>query len=77
MFRKKDVLKNFRNFMGKHFLMKPFFNEVAFLRTCNFIKEDSDTGVFVWNFPNFFEKHLCTSASKLYLKGDSNTSVFI
>ena len=29
------------------------FNKVAVLRTCNFIKKDSNTGAFLWNLQNF------------------------
>ena len=48
------------------------FNKVAVLTACNFIKKDSDSGDFlkiceiVKN--NYFEEHLCTTASKPYIK---------
>ena len=39
------VFKNFTKFTGKHQCQSLFFNKVAG-GTCNFIKRDSDTGVF-------------------------------
>ena len=36
---KKGVLKNFANFTGKHLCWSLFFNKVADLRVCNFIKK--------------------------------------
>ena len=68
--RKKPVLKSF---------FKVFF---IVLGPCNVIKEDSSTGAFLLNFQNFlehlyFEEHLWTSVSKLFLKRDSNTGVLL
>ena len=40
----KDVLKNFANFTEKHLCGNLFFNKVAVLRACNFIKKASDMG---------------------------------
>ena len=39
LFFKKGVLKNFANFTGKHLCWSLFFNKVAGLRACNFIKK--------------------------------------
>ena len=39
VFFKKGVLKNFANFTGKHLCWSLFFNKVAGLRACNFIKK--------------------------------------
>ena len=39
VFFKKGVLKNFANFTGKHLCWSLFFNKVADLRVCNFIKK--------------------------------------
>ena len=40
-----NVFKNFTRFTGKHLCQSLFFNKVAG-GTCNFIKKDSDAGVF-------------------------------
>ena len=37
-------------------MLESLFNKVAFLRTGDFIKEDSDTGAFLWNFQTFYRK---------------------
>ena len=47
MFFKRGVLKNFTIFIGKHLCWGILFNKVAGLKACNFIKRDSDTGVFL------------------------------
>ena len=49
MFFKIGVLTNFANFAGKHL---GFLNKVAGLKPCNFVKRDSNTGVFLGNFQN-------------------------
>ena len=55
--------------------LESFFNKVGVLRICDFMKVDSDTGGFLWNWQkfknNYFEEHLWMSASKLYLKRDT------
>ena len=56
-------------------LLESLFSKVAVLGTCNFIKEGSPTHVFSCEIcklfkSNYFEEHLWTSASKLYLKTD-------
>ena len=54
VFCKKEVLRNFAKFTGKHLCQSFFFNKVAGLQACNFIlKNDSGTGLFLrilWNF---------------------------
>ena len=52
MFYKKDVLRNFEKFTGKHLCQRPFLNEVAGLRpkACNFIKKKSLAQVFSCEF---------------------------
>ena len=66
-------------------VLESLFNKAAVPRTRNFIKEDSDTGASLWNLQTFriykfskqlFWRNLWMSASKLYLKKDSNTGVF-
>ena len=44
---KKDVLKNFSKFTGKHLCQSLFFNKVAGLRPAILLKRDSGTGVFL------------------------------
>ena len=39
VFFKKNVLKNFANFTGKHLCWSLFFNKVTGLRACSFIKK--------------------------------------
>ena len=34
-------------------VLESLFNQVAVLRACNFIKEDSNTGAFPWNLQTF------------------------
>ena len=34
-------------------VLESLFNKVAVLRACNFIKEDSNTGAFLWNLQTF------------------------
>ena len=72
MFCKKNVFKDFRIFTKKTPVLQSFFNKVAVLRTCNFIKEDSDTSTICEMSEmfknNYFEEHLSMSASKLYLR---------
>ena len=53
---KKLLLKLLAEFTGKH-LCWSLFNKVSCLQTCNFIKRDSNTGVFLWILRNF-EEHL-------------------
>ena len=47
VFVKKDVLKNFANFKGKHLCLETFFNKVAGLQPVNFLKRDSNTSDFL------------------------------
>ena len=52
------VLRNFVKFTGKHLRQGLSFNKVAGLtQTCNFIKKDSGTGIFLWILRNF-KQHL-------------------
>ena len=47
VFCKKDVLKNFAKFTGKHLRQSLFFNKVAGLRPATLLKRDSVTGVIL------------------------------
>ena len=66
---KKDFLKNFEKFTGKHLYQGLFFNKAAGLRPqpCNFIKRETLAQAFSWEFceiskNNFFTEHLRTTA---------------
>ena len=52
MFYKKDVLRNFAKFTGKHLCQRLFLNKVAGLRpkACNFIKKKFLAQVFSCEF---------------------------
>ena len=47
VFYKKDVLKNFAKFTGKHLCRGLLFNKNVDLRPATLLKIDSDTGVFL------------------------------
>ena len=47
LFYKKDVLKDFTKFTGKHLCQRESFNKVAGLRSVTLLKEDLGTGVFL------------------------------
>ena len=42
-----DVLKKLAIFTGKHLWRSAFFNKIAGLRSHNFFRRDSNTGVFL------------------------------
>ena len=46
VFCKKDILRNFTKFTGKHVCQSLFFNKVAGLSACNFIKKETLAQVF-------------------------------
>ena len=46
-------IKIFANLAGKRFVLESLFNEVGVLKTCDFIKKGSDTGVFLSNSQTF------------------------
>ena len=62
MFFKMGVLKIFENFTRKYLHWSLFKVKLQAFRPSTLLKRDSDTGVFVWNFPNFhnifFTEHL-------------------
>ena len=47
IFFKIGLLKNLDNFLRKLHVLESLFNKFACLKTCNFIKNDSNTGVFL------------------------------
>ena len=53
--RKKDVLKNFAKFTGKHLYQSLFFNKVASLQACDFIKKETLAQVFSCEFCEIFK----------------------
>ena len=68
---KKDVLRNFGKFTGKHLCLRLFFNKVAGLwpEACNLIEKESLTQMFSCEFwkisrNTFFTEHLWTTASE-------------
>ena len=50
VFCKKVVLRNFAKFTGKDLCQSLFFNKVASLETCNFIKKETSAQVFSCEF---------------------------
>ena len=64
---KRDVLRNFAEFAGKHLCQSLFLNKVAG-KACNFIKQETLAQVFSYEFceiskNTFFIEHLWTTAS--------------
>ena len=77
----KDVLKNFANFTGKNLCWSLFLIKLEFWGPATLLKK-TPTQVFSCEIyklfkNNYFEEHLSTSASKHYLKRDSNSGVFL
>ena len=65
-FYKKNVLKNFANFRGKH-MLESLFNKVR-LKGCKFIKNETQTLVHSCEIcevlkQTYFKEHLQTAAS--------------
>ena len=66
---KKNVLRNFAKFTGKHLCQSLFLNKVADLRPATLLKKRLWQRCFLvwisWNFQNtFFTEHLQTTASE-------------
>ena len=56
VFYKKDALKNFAKFTGKHLYKSLFFNKGCMPKACDVIeKRDSSRDVFLWVLQNFQE----------------------
>ena len=82
VFRKKDVLRNFTKFTGKHLCQSLFFNKVAGLRLATLLKKRPWQRCFPVNFVKFlrtslFMEHLwwllldyyhCGNVNKKFLK---------
>ena len=64
---KKGVLKNLRNFIGKHLYWSLFLIKLQTFRSTASLRRDSNIGFFLWNFWNFSE-HLFwrTSANNCF-----------
>ena len=56
LFCKKGVLRNSAKLTGKYLCQSHIFNKVAGWGMQLYQKRDSDTGAFLWNWPNFFKK---------------------
>ena len=73
---RKCVLRNFAKFIGKHLCQSLYFNKVAafFNKACNFIKIETLTQVFSYEFCEIFKntvimEHVWATASVMFLKG--------
>ena len=53
LFCKKDILRNFGNFTGKHLCWSLFLIELLVFRHAVLSKIVSNTDVFLWNLQNF------------------------
>ena len=53
---KKSVFHNFAKITGKHLCQGLFFNKVAGLKACNFIKKDTQAQVSSCEFWKIFKK---------------------
>ena len=51
--KKKGVLRNFANFIGKHKCWSLFLLGLQAFRPAALLKRDSSTDVFLWNLQNF------------------------
>ena len=51
-----NLFLKFSEFCRKKYVLESLFHKVGVLRACNFIKEDSDTGVFLSNLQTFLEQ---------------------
>ena len=56
---KKGALKNFANFTGKHLCWSVFSIKLQARGPATFLRRDSNTAVFPWNFRSSFEKKNC------------------
>ena len=53
IFIKISVVKNLAIFTGKHLCWSLFLRKLQVLRPASLLKEDSNTGVFLWTLRNF------------------------
>ena len=68
---RKNVLRNFAKFTGKHLCQSLFFNKVGKPQACNFVKKETLAQVFSCEFceiskNSFFAEHLWATASDCY-----------
>ena len=78
---KQGLLKNFANFTGKNLCWRLFLIKLQFWGSTTLLKK-TPTQVLSCEIckllkNNYFEEHLWTPASKIYLKKDSNIDVFL
>ena len=57
VFCKKDVLRNFTKFTGKHLRQSLFFNKICGPKTCNFITKETLAQLFSCQFCEIFWEH--------------------
>ena len=60
VFYKKGALRNFAKFAGKYLCQSLFFNKVADLKACNFIKKENLAQVFSCEFSKFLRTPFLT-----------------
>ena len=53
----------FHKIQSKKSALEPLFNKAAVLRACNFIKEDSNTGGFLWIFGIIHDHLFCRGST--------------
>ena len=53
MYFKIGALKNFANFTGKIHVLESLFEKASGPQACKFVKKDSNTGIFLWNWQDF------------------------
>ena len=63
VFNKKDVLKSFAIFSGKHLYWSLFLKKLKVFGSATLLNRDSNTGDFLWILQNFWE-HLFWRTSK-------------
>ena len=87
MFQKQPFVDNLQSrcpwIIHKIHSKKPvlsLFNKVAFLKTCNFIKEDSNAVAFLWNLQNLLGtiilKNICECLLLNFIYKETPTQVF-
>ena len=66
-FVKASVSKNFANFTGKHLGRSLFFNKVAGLKACNFMKKRLQHRCFPVKFAKFLRTHILSNINERLL----------
>ena len=88
MFQKQPFVDNLQSrcswmihkIHSKKPVLESLFNKVAFLKTCNFIKEDSNAVAFLWNLQNLLGtiilKNICECLLLNFIYKETPTQVF-